>query len=258
MRPILFYVGSFPIHSFGVMMVVAFFAGLWLVRKRAAAFGFDPAKISDVALWTLIAGVLGARIVFVLQEIPYYRLHPSELLTLQFQGLTSFGGLFFGIAVLIGWAIRKRFSILKLLDLCAPAFILGHAIGRVGCLLNGCCYGGVCPPSFPLGVHIPGSPELHYPAQAYDSLMNLAALAVLLLMERKVLKAGVETGGALMLHGLARFIYEFWRAEGGSSTYWGSLPITQAQAMALGLIVGGLVMVGWAVFPRRSQEPKTA
>lgn len=258
MRPILFNIGSFPVHSFGVMMVIAFFSGLWLVRKRAPAFGFDPAKISDVAFYALIAGVLGARIVFIAQEIPYYIKNWHELLTFEFQGLTSFGGLFFGMAVLIIWAIRKRHSILRLLDLCAPAFILGHAIGRVGCLLNGCCYGAKCDPSFPLGVHVAGSTELHYPAQAYDSIMNLMVLGVLLLMERKVLKPGVETGVALALHGLARFIYEFSRAAGGSSTYWGSLPITQAQAMALGLIAGGIVIAVWAVLPKRSQEPKAA
>jgi phosphatidylglycerol:prolipoprotein diacylglycerol transferase len=256
MRPILFNIGTFPVHSFGVMMVIAFFAALWLIKRRARAFGFDPAAISDVAFYTLIAGVLGARAVFIVQELPFYLSHPSELFTLQFQGLTSFGGLFFGIAVLIGWAVKKKQSIPKLLDLCAPAFILGHAIGRIGCLLNGCCYGAKCSANFFLGVHIPGTTELHQPAQAYDSLMNLFALGFLLLIERRVIKPGVETGLALILHGIARFIYEFWRA-GESSTYWGSLPITQAQAMALGLIVGGLVIIGFASVSRR-QEAKTA
>ena len=99
MRPILFNIGNFPIHSFGVMMVIAFFSALWLVRRRAAAFGFDPSAISDVAFYTLIAGVLGARLVFIVQELPHYLSHPSELFTLQFQGLTSFGGLFFGMAL---------------------------------------------------------------------------------------------------------------------------------------------------------------
>jgi phosphatidylglycerol:prolipoprotein diacylglycerol transferase len=275
MRPILFHIGSFPIHSFGVMMVIAFFSALWLVRKRSAAYGFSPNEIADVALYALIAGVLGARIVFILQELPEYLKHPNELLTLQFQGLTSFGGLFFGMAVLIVWAVRKKKSIMRLLDLCAPAFVLGHAIGRIGCLLNGCCYGNSCPDTFPLGVHVEGSQFLHYPAQAYDSLMNLAALGILLWIERRrprfgftaseslihgtvkeAPRAGLITGLALILHGLARFVYEFWRA-GASSTYWGSLPITQAQAMALGLVLGGLIIVGFATVSRR-QEAKTA
>jgi phosphatidylglycerol:prolipoprotein diacylglycerol transferase len=257
MRPILFNIGSFPVHSFGVMMVIAFFAALWLVRRRAKAFGFEPNAISDIAFYTLIAGVFGARLVFIAQEWPHYRDHPPELFSLQFQGLTSFGGLFFGMAVLIGWAVKKRYSILRLLDLSAPAFILGHAIGRVGCLLNGCCYGAKCDASFPFGVHIPGTTELHQPAQAYDSLMNLTALAILLLIERKVIKPGVETGLALLLHGLARFIYEFWRA-GESSTYWGNLPITQAQAMAIGLMLAGLTMIGFVTVSGRRQEAKTA
>src|ERR1700722_18416909 len=98
MRPILFHIGNFPIHSFGVMMVIAFFSALWLVRTRAAKFGFEANAISDVTFYTLIAGVLGARVVFIVQELPYYLAHPKELWTFQFQGLTSFGGLFFGMA----------------------------------------------------------------------------------------------------------------------------------------------------------------
>jgi phosphatidylglycerol:prolipoprotein diacylglycerol transferase len=250
MRPILFKIGNFPIHSFGVMMVIAFFSGLWLMKKRAKAFGFDPNQVSDVSFYALIAGVLGARIVFILQELPSYLKNPRELFSLQFQGLTSFGGLFFGMAVLIGWAIKKKVSVIRLLDLASPAFILGHAIGRVGCLLNGCCYGHVCNQDFPLGVHVDGSPLLHYPAQAYDSIMNLVALGILLLLERRKLLPGFETGMALILHGSARFIYEFWRA-GDSSSYWGNLPITQAQAMALGLVLGGITLVAFVQFSKR-------
>lgn len=238
MLPILFKIGNFPVHSFGVMMAIAFFSGLWLVKTRAKAYEFDPNEVSDVAFWTLLAGVLGARIVFILQELPSYLANPKELFSLQFQGLTSFGGLIFGAVVLIGWAIKKKLSVLSLLDLVAPAFVLGHAIGRIGCLLNGCCYGGVCDPTFPLGVHVDGSPLLHYPAQVYDSAMNLMALAFLLWLEKRNVPRGVELGSALILHGFARFIYEFARA-GSSSTYWGSLPITQAHAMALVLIVIG-------------------
>jgi phosphatidylglycerol:prolipoprotein diacylglycerol transferase len=150
------------------------------------------------------------------------------------------------------------------LDVAAPAFILGHAIGRIGCLLNGCCFGGVCPPTLPWGIHVENSALLHHPAQAYDSLMNLAVLAYLLYRERKGLHLGQLAGLALGLHGLTRFIYEFWRAGTlaqvdmgqASSTYWGSLPITQAQAMAFILIVAGVAMYVYFGVRKRTVDTK--
>ena len=149
MHPILFTIppfhvfglrlGDWQVHSFGVLMVVAFFAGLWLVRKRAPSRGLDPNRISDLMFWVLIAGVIGARALYIVQEHDYYAKHPNELLSIQFAGLTSFGAIIAGLAVVWVWCWRHGTSSIKVLDVVGPALLLGHAIGRVGCLLNGCC-----------------------------------------------------------------------------------------------------------------------
>lgn len=257
MYPVIYKHGPIEIRSFGVMMVLAFFAALWLVRKRAPQYGLTAGRVSDVSFWALLAGIIGARIVFIAQEWDHYSKHLNELLTLRFEGLTSFGGLFFGAAVVALWAYRYRIPFRNLADLFAPGFLIGHVIGRIGCLLNGCCFGGVCPPDMPWGIHVEGSPVLHHPAQAYDSLMNLAALGLILAFEKRPHRRGQVAGLFFVLHGLTRFIYEFWRAGSdaqvargdASSTYWGTLPITQAQGMAIGLILIGAVM--FAVFARK-------
>src|SRR5258708_39320752 len=103
MHPILFSLGPFrvggaaigpiQVHSFSVMLILAFLAGLWLARRRAPKFGFSPAKVSDASMLVLFAGVIGARALFILQELPYYLQHKDELFSIQFQGLTSFGAL---------------------------------------------------------------------------------------------------------------------------------------------------------------------
>jgi len=263
MHPILFHLGSYPVRSFGVMILIAFLAGVWLVRRRAAKFGFEPAQVTDLSFSVLIAGVLGARIVFILQELPYYLQHKDKLFSLQFEGLTSFGGVLFGVAVVLWWAWRRKQSIGRLTDLFAPGFLLGHIFGRIGCFLNGCCYGGVCDSRVPWATHFETTPGLHHPAQIYDALMNLAALGLLLLFEKRGFRPGQGAGAFLMLHGLTRFIYEFWRAgtpaqvdQGlASSTYWGSLPITEAQATAAVMIVIGLVVFLAAA---RKREPIAA
>jgi phosphatidylglycerol:prolipoprotein diacylglycerol transferase len=261
MYPILFHIGKFPVRSYGISILVAFLAGLWLVRKRAPKFGFDAGKVTDLCFYTLIFGILGARVVFLLQDIGYYSKHLNEVFTLEFAGLTSFGGLLGGAAYVIFWGVRHKVRLASLLDLLAPAFMLGHVFGRVGCFLNGCCYGRMCDASFPLATHFEGVSGAHQPAQLYDSVMNLVGVGMLLLYERRGFRPGQGVGMFLILHGLTRFIYEFWRAGTqqevntgiASSTYWPGLPITQAQAMALALILAGAVV--WFVAARRPVAP---
>lgn len=260
MLPVLFKIGSFPVRSFGIMILIAFLSAIWLIRRRAAKFGFDGHKVTDLAFYLLIAGILGARVLFLIQELPYYSKHLDQVFSLKFEGLTSFGGIIFAVPVMVWWARKHQASYAKLFDLFAPAFMLGHVFGRVGCLLNGCCYGGVCDAKFPLGVHFADAPGLHHPAQAYDSVMNLIGLGILLAYEKRGFRPGQGVGAFLVLHGLTRFIYEFWRAGTddqvrtglASSTYWGSLPITQAQGVALAMmLIGGVV---WFFAGRR--EPR--
>src|SRR5947199_424692 len=165
MYPILFKVFGFPIHSYGVMLLIAFFVAVWYGRKRAPKFGLSPGELYDAAFWALILGVLGARIFFIIQEWDHYSKHKEELFSLQFAGLTSFGGVFFGILGLFIWSRIAKKSFVRVLDVIAAPFLVAHAIGRVGCLLNGCCYGGVC--DLPWAIHVDHYPQLFHPAQIY-------------------------------------------------------------------------------------------
>jgi len=252
MRPILFHVFGFPIHSYGVMLLIAFFVAVWIARRRAPRFGLTPQHVYDAAFWALILGVLGARVLFIVQEWKYYSTHTHELLSWQFAGLTSFGGVIFGILGLYLYSRKAKISFMRVMDVLAAPFLIAHAIGRVGCLLNGCCYGGAC--DLPWGIHVEGHVGLFHPAQMYDSLMNVAAFGILLWRERKTIAYGRSISLCLMLHGTARFIYEFWRAgsdeqvrEGlATSTYMGSLPITDAQVAALALVLAGALILVYA------------
>lgn len=261
MHPILFNIGTFAVHSFGVMMVLAFFGGLWLANRRAAKYGVPKNEVMDMVFWTLISGVLGARIVFILQEWHYYFVeHREQLFTLKFEGLTSFGALIFGFFAIVIFARIKKRPLLAILDILGPALLLGQAVGRIGCLLNGCCYGGVCPTDAWYGIHIQNMGELKfYPAQLIDSAMNLVGLVAVLFLEKRGLKAGQVFGAAVAAHGISRFIYEFWRAGTAdqvakglaSSTYMANLPITDAQVAAGGLIILGVV--SFLVFGNRAR-----
>ena len=244
------------------MLLIAFFVAVWYGRKRAPKFGFTPSNMYDAAFWALILGVLGARIFFIAQEWGYYSKHKDELFTLQFAGLTSFGGVVFGILGLFIWSRIAKKSFVRILDLTAAPFLLAHAIGRVGCLLNGCCYGGAC--DLPWGIPVDHLAGHFHPAQIYDSLMNLAALGVLLYVERRGNPYGRSASLAMILHGIARFIYEFWRAGTdeqvrtglATSTYMDHLPITDAQVAALVLIIVGVAL--YIYLPHRASARRVA
>ena len=229
------------------MMVLALLAGLTFARKRAPSHGVTPDQITDVSFWLIIGGILGARIFFVAQEYQYYFSHPKELLTIQFQGLTSFGGFIVG-TLAAAWACKKKgISAMTFLDVIAPAFLIGHAIGRIGCLLNGCCHGQPAKSAFPFLAYSVENKQYNVPAQMYDSAMNIAAVILLLWLEKRYPKKGFSFGMMMVLHGLARFIYEFFRA-GASSTTIGNLPFTEGHIAALGIMIVGAFI---ALRPRR-------
>lgn len=248
MHPILFEAGPIKLYTFGLMLVIGLLCAMWLGRKRAERYGLTKDQFVDASFWALVLGILGARIVFIAQDWDYYRRNMDKLLSWQFEGITSFGGIIFGAIGLWLWSKIRRIPLIAVLDTAGAAFLLAHAIGRIGCLMNGCCFGTQC--ELPWGIHVANHTGLFHPAQVYDSLMNIAALVILLRLEKRGLRSGQSFGLFLMLHGLARFIYEFWRAGTveevqrglASSTRIPGIPLTEGHVMAAVLIVIGLVL----------------
>ena len=239
MLPVLFKIGQFEVHSYGLILILAFIAAYFFGRARAPKYGLTKDQVGDAFFWTLVFGVLGARVGFILQELHYYLEHTNELLSWKFQGLTSFGGVVAGFLTLLWMARRFKVPARDLLDLAGPPMLLGHAIGRFGCLLNGCCYGRRC--EFPWGIPVRHQDGLFHPAQIYDSLMVLVGMALLLMLEKRGLKRGQSVSLTVIFYSLSRFIYEFWRAGTRSevdagfatSTYIPGVPLTEAQAFSL-------------------------
>lgn len=141
MHPVLFRLGPVTIHWYGVMMALAFFAALvnWtlLGRKEGRDFNF----CSDLLFWIMIAGIVGARIAYVMADLPYFLKHPSEILRVDKGGLIFYGGfLGAGIAIAAIARIHKQ-KLTSLLDFVIASLPLAHAFGRIGCFMNGCCFG---------------------------------------------------------------------------------------------------------------------
>ena len=222
MHPILFEVGNWPVYSYGVLLALAYLAGLQLAVMRARRAGLDSARIMDLGIYLIIAALVGAKLMLVVVDFSYFRDHPRELLSLVRVGGVFYGGLIF--ALLAGlWLVRRyKLPVWSAADMYAPGVALGHIIGRLGCLLAGCCYGR--PTDLPWGITFTspvaaasaGTPlgiPLH-PTQIYDAGAELLILIVLLVLERRGRSYPGRTWWLYMLlYAVARFIVEIFRAD---------------------------------------------
>lgn len=146
MRPELFTLPfvHISIKSYGFMMVAGFLAALWMARRRCRRLREDPQHITNFAAYALLAGVIGARAMHVLHNWSDYRHDLKGIFAIWSGGLEFLGGLGLAMLVMLIYFKIKKLPILRFLDILAPAAMLGLAFGRVGCLLNGCCFGAPC------------------------------------------------------------------------------------------------------------------
>lgn len=255
MHPVLFELFGFPIRSWSVMLITGFIVAWWLASRRSERYGITRDQLSSLALTMLLSGIVGARVFWVAQDWHNYRDDWLQVFNFTEGGMTSFGGLFFGVAALLVWCRRARLSALAALDLIAAPALIAIGIGRIGCFLHGCCYGSPCDLPWAVTVHAEdGTTYLGHPAQLYDSLMNLTSGAGLFWYERrshalKRYKAGLSFSLALVLSGATRFIYEMFRIGSSSEPVSKGAAITDAQVVAILMVVAGIILL--ILFGRR-------
>jgi len=222
MHPILFSIAGWPIYAYGVLLAAAYLAGLQLAVVRARRAGIDPAKVMDLGIYLIIAALVGAKLMLIVVDFKYFSTHPGELFSLVRAGGVFYGGLI--VAFLVGlWLIgRYKLPVWSTADLYAPGIALGHVIGRLGCLMAGCCYGrettlpwGITFTS-PVAQENAGTPlgqSLH-PTQLYDAGAELLILVVLLAFERRGKPFPGRTFWAyICLYAISRFIVEMFRGD---------------------------------------------
>ncbi len=241
MLPTLLKFGWFEVHSYGLFVALGFVAGIALTLYYASRENIGPQQILDLAILTIVSSIVGARLFYVVGQFEYYRSNPLEIVMVQNGGLVFLGGLLLSLAVVWYYARRQAIPLLKLFDAITPGTALGYAIGRIGCFLNGCCFG--LPARLPWGVVFPKSslagaycPDLPlHPTQLYSSLaMFLAFLALVWLYRRKSFDGQLLFSG-LVLYSIYRFLVEFFRY---SPIHW--LGLTPSQWIVVPLFVFGL------------------
>ncbi|MGD9612165.1 MAG: prolipoprotein diacylglyceryl transferase [Kiritimatiellia bacterium] len=259
MHPILFSVFGKEIYSYGVLAALGFLAGiltwLWLGRRENRPPGFA----ADLGFWLMAGGIVGSRLAYVVANWSYYRGAPLEIVRIDQGGLIFYGGFLLASLALVLFARHHRVPTWHLADFAIPALAIGHALGRVGCFLNGCCYGRpagdhACgfayPPVCEPGKLFPGVPL--FPVQIIESAALLAIWAVLLFAYPRRKKDGAVFALYLLLYPPVRFALEYLRGDERQS--WLALDVAQVTSLALFLI--GLAL--FAFLPNRKFTPPPA
>lgn len=243
MRPILFFLGSIPVYAYGTLVAVAFLIGLWAVGRsvqRNHVASFD--NIIDMGLWILIGGIAGARILFVLLELKYYLAHPVQIIMINQGGLSFYGSLIGGYIGGVWYAKRQRLAVWPIADLMAPWLALGYSIVRVGCLLNGCCYG--LPTQISWAMRCSAEDNLlRHPTQIYALVASLIIFFILKAAEKRKPFHGFIFWLYIGIYAVARYIIEIYRDSQILAFGW--LRTTQVACIALVLLAGWKIYRGY-------------
>lgn len=223
MKPVLFHIGSLPLYSFGVMVALGVIFSLVLMKRRAAQTGFPPGDGAlDMVFVIVLAGFFGGRAYYVLQNAEWYFKHPAQIFALWEGGLVFYGGLLSAFAAFWIFLRIRGESLARGLDFILPYVALTHAFGRLGCFLNGCCFGKVC--DWPWAVSFPDVPHPVHPAQLYEAAGDF--ILFLFLNQKYTAKKfdGQIACLYFMLYAVLRFAVEFLRED---SSHWGGFSMNQ-------------------------------
>ena len=222
MHPIFFQIGPLTIRYYGLFYAIALSCGFFVVKQalKLKNIKVDEDTLIDIVVYTFIAGIIGARVYYVLFNLDYYLHNPGEILAIWHGGLAIHGAIIVGFLFGIWFSKKKKIATLPLADSGVLAVILGQAIGRWGNFFNGdahglptkMAWGLVFPKGSPAGDEFPGIAT--HPVMIYESLLNLGAFFILYnLTKRNQLKPGTISALYIIFYSIIRFVVSFFRAD---------------------------------------------
>ncbi len=268
-HPVLFKIGAFELRAYGVMLALSFFFGILLAVNRAKRKHMEPNHIMDLSVIILISSIVGARLLYVLFHLEEFRGHWLDMINpiqsdgrIGIAGLTLLGGVILAIVSSMVFIRVRKLNFFKLADVIMPSVGLGIFLTRIGCYLNGCCFGLPCehgshfcvtfPANSAAGSLFPGIPLI--PAQLYSSLYGLIILGLLLLFERWQKFDGFLLFMFFIFYGISRFVIDFFRYYESSMIILkvGEAGISLNQGISFLFVVIGIAGLVWGYRWQRS------
>lgn len=212
----LFSIGPFTVHGYGLMVAIGIIAAYMVAEYRANKNGMNPDHIFNILIFGVIFGFAGSKLLYLITVLPQILEDPSTFKVHLADGWVVYGSIIGGVGAAAVYCRVKKISVLQYLDLCIPSFALGQAIGRLGCLLAGCCYGARTDSSlciiFTHSDYAPNHVAL-IPTQIYSSMLNFLNFFVLLWVAKRTKKRGIVISCYLMFYSIGRFFIEFFRGD---------------------------------------------
>lgn len=261
MHPILFDFGSFTLYTYGVLLAAAYLLGLQFALVRGRARGLDRQRVMDLGIWIIVGALAGAKLFLLATDFRTYARNPGALLDLVRSAGVFYGGLTAAVAVAFAYMLRHGMPVWTTADAFAPGIALGHAVGRLGCLMAGCCFGRPTTVPWAITFHntvaslnsdTPLGVPLH-PTQLYEAGAELIILGLLLWLEKNGRAfPGRTFWSYMLLYAVSRFVIEFYRGDPRGTV--GMFSISQFMSLILApLAVVMLVLLARHDDPRRDR-----
>lgn len=235
--PVIVQLGHFSLRWYGLAVAAAIIAALLLTLREAKRKGIPKDEIYAMAMWAIPSGVVGARLLHVIDKWDYYGANPEAIFAIQNGGLAILGAILGGAVACIIYVRRRGLSLGQVGDAVAPGLLLGQAIGRIGCIINGDALGA--PTSMPWGLTYtnpgamaPSLGQAYHPTPVYEMAWDLLALGLLWWARRHIKIDGLLFLTYLSLYSVGKFVISFWRQEQSFL-----LGLQEAQAISLATLI---------------------
>ena len=230
--------GPFTLGTYGLFYAAAFLVAIRLAMTYARRDGLDSGRMIDLGIWTLLAGIVGAKLLLVAVDFPYYWRNKSEILSNWRSAGVFYGGFILAALVGLWYARRHHLPLAKTADAVAPPLALAQAIGRMGCLAAGCCYGKTTDSAWSITFVDPRAHDLTgvplgvplYPTQVYHGLADLALFAFLVFYYPRKRADGTVFWMYVLGYAVLRFAIEFFRGDYRGEVFGGALSTSQLAA----------------------------
>ena len=256
--PVIGSLGPFEFRWYGLIMVVAVSVGLWVVSRQLKLRRIDPQHALGIAVFGVPFGILGARLVHVLDHLGYYLDNPGKIIGTQLVGLAIYGvvgGGLLGIMIYCRW---RKLSIWRVIDSTALAFPVGQIIGKCANIINGDTWGYAT--DLPWGITYTNPDSFidnsllgvaTHPTPIYEQLWLVVVVVVLVLAMKRLMKVdGLSILAYAWLYSLGRFVISFWRTN--DPMLWG---LNEAQVIAAVVLILAPALAYWLI--RRSRRVAT-
>ena len=248
MNRVAFNIFGFNVYYYSLCILLGVIVAYILITREGKKQGLPKEFISDLIFYTLIIGILGARVYYCVFNLDYYLANPSEILKIYNGGLAIHGGVIAGLIFVYFYTKKKNVSFIKILDIVAPAVIIAQSFGRWGNFFNQEAHGGITTyqnlknmhiPEFIInGMHIEG--KYYYPTFFFESIWCLIGFIILMILRKnKNIKLGMQIGFYFIWYGIGRFFIESLRTD---SLMFFNLKIAQIVSL-IGIIIGIIIIV---------------